>query len=548
MMKRLLPGMLLLLLAGFAWGSGDEEAAAESGGVPEIEFLGFFEFTPDATADTEIFAWWGEAVGARIVPINVATEDQATRVQTMIAARDVPDVMHLSSPDVRNIHFDFGPRGAFVNVSEQLDAGNMPNLAEVLKAAPDGLKIAPDGNSYALPQFNMWANGPMVGIKVRKDHLTAGGWSGDIDDIAGSVRTLEDWEEAFAAVYRGYNQGREPQPMIINRRGSAIRGWVVRPMTHMMGTWIRMWYDDSDTYVWGPATNRFRGAMEFLSTAYANGWLHPAWVTMTEEEQVALYEKDGYAVFFGPIGGNFGDRMVNKPAEHLDLLLSQEVNLLPPVYEGMQARIRAPKRVSDSAIVIDANSAVIDAAVRMIDYAYSDAGAELLNYGPEGYAWERDGNPYWGRRWILNWSGFYPAAEVEADPARSKTRGLGIGQFSVMHPSDTWGKDNLGRYYDVTQPGVGAQMPNVPVIEQFQAAGVWNATPEPSFPFTPEEQEEKNSLEAALATYVDEQVVAFVNGHRPLSEWGDFVQTLQDLGHQRLEEIYRTALERYRSL
>lgn len=50
-----LPCMLLLLLAGFAWAGGDEESAAE-GGVPEIEFLGFFEFTPDATADTEIFA------------------------------------------------------------------------------------------------------------------------------------------------------------------------------------------------------------------------------------------------------------------------------------------------------------------------------------------------------------------------------------------------------------------------------------------------------------------------------------------------------------
>ncbi len=546
-MRQVLIVLLALAVGMSAWGSGEEEAAAGDD-APELEFLGFFEFTPDATADTETFAWWGEQVGARIVPINVSSEDQATRVQTMLAAGDLPDVMSLTSPDIRNIHFDLGPRGAFVNISEQLDAGAMPNLAGVLADVPEALKVAPDGNTYALPRLSMWASAPMVGIKVRKDHLTAGGWDGDIDDVAGSIETLEDWETAFAAVYQGYNQGRTPQPMIINRRGSAIRGWVVRPMTHMLGTWIRMWYDDDDQYVWGPATSRFRGAIEFLSKAYANGWLHPAWVTMTEEEQVSLYEQDGYAVFFGPIGGNFGDRMVNKPPEHLDLLLSQEVNLLPPVYEGVRANIRAPKRVSDSVIVIDAKSHAVDAAVRMMDYAYSDDGAELLNYGPEGYAWVADANPFWGRRWILNWSGFYPAAEVEADPARSKTRGLGIGQFSVMHPRDTWGKDNLGRYYDVTAPGVESQLPNLPVIEQFKAADVWNATPEPGFPFTTEEQEEKNSLEAALATYVDEQVVAFVNGHRPIAEWDDFVARLQELGHARLEEIYQAALERYRSL
>ena len=89
-------------------------------------------------------------------------------------------------------------------------------------------------------------------------------------------------------------------------------------------------------------------------------------------------------------------------------------------------------------------------AVELLDFLYSDEGATLTMYGPEGYAWEYDDTPgnQWHRRWILCWSSAYPKVECEEnDPDRSKTRGEMIGEGPQVMlqggPTDTWGMDGM---------------------------------------------------------------------------------------------------------
>jgi putative aldouronate transport system substrate-binding protein len=556
-MKRTFTGRLWLLLvglsliAGSAFASG-KPATATTGATPEISYMANFEFVPEATSETMMFKLWGEKVGVKINPVFILIEDQAVRIQTMLAAGDLPDLIRNHTPELATAHSQYGPQGVFASTSDLVAAGKMPYLAEVLKRiAPEGLAIAPDGKSYMTPNLRTFADAPFAGITVRKDYLQAGGWQGDLNNITGTVNTLADWDKVAAATYKAISaQQGAPTPIIINRREvNAERGWIGRTMALNTGTYIRMYYGDNNTYFFGPAHARYKPAVEWMANAYKQGWLHPNWVTMTEEEQVALYARDAYGMFFGPVGGNYGDRAAGKGPEYLANLVDQSVFLLPPVINGERSKHRQPPQVDQVGLYMITKNARTDAAAKALDFMYSNDGAELLQHGPEGYAWVKDPNPFWGRKWILNWSGRYPLDEVASDPSRVKTRSQGIGSggtVPAMFPFDMWGKDNLIRYVDVTEPGIEVQFTAQQAVDIFKENGVWNNQAEPALVFTPDEDERRIELQGALYTYADEERVKFINGRRPLSEWNDYLAQLDRLGYKELENIYNAALARVR--
>ena len=159
----------------------------------------------------------------------------------------------------------------------------------------------------------------------------------------------------------------------------------------------------------------------------------------------------------------------------------------------------------------------------------------------------------WHRRWTLCWSGVYPKVECEEnDPDRSKTRGEMIGEGPQMMlqggPSDTWGMDWMYYYWDPADPDgrKAARTVTLNIWDEWREAGTWDLPPSPSFGFSPDELDEKAQLEQQLHTYVDEQIARFINGQNNMdSDWDSFINRVERLGAERLEEIYNTAMNRY---
>ena len=54
-----------------------------------------------------------------------------------------------------------------------------------------------------------------------------------------------------------------------------------------------------------------------------------------------------------------------------------------------------------------------------------------------------------------------------------------------------------------------------------------------------ETADEMNELLTVITPYVEEQVALFITGRRPLSETGDFVKELEELGIDDLLDIYK---------
>ena len=62
--------------------------------------------------------------------------------------------------------------------------------------------------------------------------------------------------------------------------------------------------------------------------------------------------------------------------------------------------------------------------------------------------------------------------------------------------------------------------------------------------FNEEEEAIRNEIGTALDTYAQEMISKFLLGTEPLSKWDDFVNTLNDMGVDKLLSAYESAYNR----
>ena len=74
------------------------------------------------------------------------------------------------------------------------------------------------------------------------------------------------------------------------------------------------------------------------------------------------------------------------------------------------------------------------------------------------------------------------------------------------------------------------------------------ATTQPAVKFTAEEYDVINGVGTSVHTYLDEQVVLFVEGDRSFDEWEDFQNEIRAMGLEEVQAVYDAALARWNAL
>lgn len=69
----------------------------------------------------------------------------------------------------------------------------------------------------------------------------------------------------------------------------------------------------------------------------------------------------------------------------------------------------------------------------------------------------------------------------------------------------------------------------------------------PTFTFTIEESERYQALHSDINTYMEEMQAKFISGQAPLSEWDNYVNTINRMGLEDYMEIHRAAYDRYKN-
>lgn len=311
-----------------------------------------------------------KAVGVKLDITWISSEGSKEKVSTMLAGNNLPDIF---SPgvDVASLVEE----GAIMALDPYID-----RIANYTRHLPTSTEVAvrnvSDGMLY---QVNMLTQvSPAYAMVVRKDWL-------DNMGIENVPVTIDEWIEVWRRVRdEDVNKNGDPNDEVPFVDPSTFTSGNAG-MSLLMAYGIEsngLWYvDDNGTYSLVYSHERFGEYLELMRQLYSENLIDQEVFTNNGTAVATLFNSN--SAFSGY---QWASRCSNTTATLADTV--PEVMLIPvaPVKESGQ--LIPARNLHGSTFVfsyeLENDPAKLDAALRLIDFMYSDEGIELTNYGLEG--------------------------------------------------------------------------------------------------------------------------------------------------------------------
>lgn len=451
--------------------------------------------------DTPVLKEIAKKTGVKLQVESVPASNYNDKKQVLIGTNNIPDIILVNQNDINQ----YARMGAFLNITPYLDQA--PNLKKRLVEFPETNKLLIDGNLYGFPI-------------TEQNPLTAGKAPMIRTDLLKKLNIKPP--STFDELYQALKKLKEAYP--------DSTPWTARGMSTFLDAVAFGWgggygmYFDPDvqggSYVYGTNKPQFKEVLAYLNKLFNEKLLDPDFAVNTQQKWTEKLSS-GKAFFYfdnNTFAVNFNQALqqTDKGAM-LDLL---------PYFTNSQGKVRGfayqPGWISEL-YAISAKVKDPAAVVRFYDWLYSDEGAQVANFGILGETYELvNGKPK-----IM--SSVLDKYKTSADPARAMLSDLGAGYLSqAPHVDET-------PIIQVSNPDL------VRWAEQIaKDPGSKFRAPSLKPPFTDDENEQIKQINSKLSP-ITADVVKFIMGAKPLSEFDAFVKSLNENGVPELEKIYNTA-------
>ncbi len=293
-------------------------------------------------------------------------------------------------------------------------------------------------------------------------------------------------------------------------------------------------FHDNGTVKYAPAEQGYKKYLETMHKWYKEGLFDREFDTTTTVTQNLLTGKSGAT--WNALGGGIGTLMSNVEAKEASDPNKDAVFIGAPypTLDGSKSQFgQASARFSpNTSISTKCKSAEL--AAKWLNYAYTEKGHMLYNFGIEGVSYEmvdKDGD---GVKEYPQYT-----EEVTNNP------NLTMQEAFVKYSQAGGGGGNTGYRQDVRYL---EQYANRPI--QAEAWKTWCDTDAfdhyvPNTGVSEDEAKEYSTLYTNISTYVGEEYIKFVKGKRPISEFDDFVKTLKDMGLDKMIAMKQAAFDRF---
>jgi putative aldouronate transport system substrate-binding protein len=436
----------------------------------------------------------------------IGTEDESFSL--FIASQNYPDLI---APPSSASYVGGADKaiedGVFLRLNEYLDEF-APNYMAMLKSDSTIYKLSSTdlGN---IPWFSFILDGdrpPFMGPQMRKDWL---------DDLGLSIpQTYDDWHNAlvkfkdekgadaplmlynsgFDIVSQSYNAGYGVGNGFYNVDGVVKYGFLEPEMVEyltMMQEWFSEGLIDPDYY----AKTEYFPSTQYITTGRSGAWSDIC-LNISTNTTIAQEIDPDYHVVGVPY-----------PRKN-----ASDVAHLRYVYS----------RVTGRPVAISATSTNIELCIKWMDYRYSEEGILLDNYGVLGESYE-----------VVNGEAqFLPSIYDNSD---------GI-PFLDLVAEYTDAEQGCFEHYQREDINLSQ--------DQVDTFNIWCATSDgawvmPAISLTSEEGQEYSALYSTVQTFVTENIVKFITGQLPMSEYSSFVDSIKELKIDRCLAIQQAALDRF---
>lgn len=449
--------------------------------------------------------------GIKVKYIHPPVGQEAEAFNLMIASNELPDIIEYNWANALG-----GPTNAIndkviIPLNDYM-SDYAPNLNKYLKDNPQIDKmVKTDDKQYYVFPFIRGDKSLLIssGLIVRRD------WLNDLGlDLP---QTIEDWEHMLTQ-FRDKKGATAPFTVANN--------WTMKILYNMFSA-SNNFYLDNVKIKYGPAEPEYKEAVTTLNRWYQNGLLDKNYVSVdgTIQDANILNGKSGATISTGGSGiGRWLETMKEKDPK-FDLAGVQ----MPVVKENTTPRFgpfELEYPMSGCAAITTACKNP-ELAAKFLDYAYSEEGHNLYNFGIEGKS--------------FNYTDDYPKyTDIITKNSEGLTMNQSMALYMRSHIAGPYINDKryLEQYY---------QMP-----QQKEALDAWltyydeaSKTLIPAISLTPEESQEYTNIINEINKYRDTMTASFISGIEPLEKYDDFLAQLKKLKLDRAIEIQQAAYDRY---
>jgi putative aldouronate transport system substrate-binding protein len=435
-----------------------------------------------------IWNWAKEATNITIKG-QVPSGEVKDAYNLMVASGEISDIVFIYGPSYVN---NYGDEGAYIDFNKYLD--KMPNLKKYWEENPGvkALSSTPAGANYMVANSEIGFSNQRVWMyreDIFKKH---------------NLETPQTWDELYQVAKQLKKLYPESYPFNFRSKLSQVN---MMASSFETSSGIHTSYDKSGKAVLGAASDEFRKLVEQLSKFNKEGLIPPDWLSLTTKQWVenAVTNKGFISLdYIGRI-----EYLNNKLGDGNYRFMA------PPAGEGGK-QLLPDTGFNISGFAINANSKNLEAAIRYVDFLYSEIGREMMSWGIEGVTYN-----------TVNGKKQFDQKYVDFPTLRKDTGLFTNGVYGLID--------------------IDAALSFTPEEEQY----VYREAPKYLAPirlvdpaFTPEEEDILSTLKTNIDKHISESIAKFIVGERPISEWDQYVQELKKINVDRLMDIYQKAYDR----
>lgn len=485
--------------------SGDKTQSAA--GSP-VQFTYWTPYTPHEKAslsETPMYQELMKRLDMQIEFQHPPAGQAKEQFNLLLASGDLPDIIEWTW-----YSYPGGPEKALTEGHIiPLDLEKAPHLSKILAEHPDvekGIKTD-TGKFFSFPFLRFDEETKITfGPMIRRDILKELGLE--------MPETIDEWYQTLKTIKEKHP---EMVPLCIAETSLVGHGF--------MGAYgVNSTYFMEDGKV--KASILEPGYQDFLKEMnkwYQEGLLDPDSGAIEDKQANAKLISGEAAATLAFAGSGLGQYLSSSSIEGYDMAPT----VYPTLNKGETVKLSEKAGTINNgycaAITKDCKN--VDAAYRLLDYAYSEEGDLLFNFGIEGETYTMaDGVPTYTELITKN-----PDGMTMAEALRNTTR---CSQSASMIQSGGYSR----QYYKEPQ--------------QQEAFAAWGKTLTDAYNIpmvtpTPEESSELARLQNELDTYRDEMVWKFILGTESFDNYGKFIDQVKSMGIERIVEIKQAALDRY---
>ena len=451
-----------------------------------------------------------ERLGINIEIISAPSESLSEKYGLLMAGGDIPTIVQYTAKGLLQY------KDAWENLTDRVNETDTPNLWAVYSDPDIRRKVVDsDGNIRFI--------GQRTAITCAKVYFYRQDW---LDKLNLEMpKTTEDLYNVFKAIKEGDPNGNEIAdeiPFSVRKNGSNNRANLM-PFVHNWGISDGIFEEDG-VVKYGATDPRMKDALEWLHRCYAEGLIDMEYLTLdktgwySEWTNNQVFMSYDWVAYIDNVSNLFKNtetdiNIVGALPPEGPTGISETRDQLQPINDGEW----------NAAIFVGASEEQKAAAMKLLDYLYSDEGMMLMNFGVEGEQYEVvDGELKYTDLIMNNPDGLSP---------QDALRSFGVQSLLTLRQ-------------DVRYENAFVSDAVRSIREQYENEGhVGKAFP--TLAFTSDEQSIINEKYTEIETYVNEMIDKFIMGVESLDQFDAYAAKVESMGLQDVLNVYQTAYDRY---